>query len=84
MHQNLPIMKALYFFACLALISVVFLKFGSVNKKENLYDAKQKIEAYKKRAVIGCAPNLASIDFSDPANSIPMLMDGAVIKCRSQ
>lgn len=66
-------MKMLSFFACIALISVSFIKFDSFNKKENLYDVRQKIEAYKKQTTIGCAPNLASIDFSDPANSIPLL-----------
>lgn len=73
MHQNLPGMRALYFFACIALISVAFTKLNSFDKKENLYDARQKIEAYKKQASTGCAPNLASIDFSDPANTIPLL-----------
>jgi len=66
-------MKTLCFFACIALVSVAFIKFDSFGNKESLYDVKQRIEAYKKQTIAGCAPNLASIDFNDPANTIPLL-----------
>jgi len=66
-------MRALFFLICIAAISVAFIKLDPFQKTEHAYDARQKVEAYKKQFTRGCAPDLASIDFNDPANAIPLL-----------
>jgi tetratricopeptide (TPR) repeat protein len=65
--------KAFSFLAFVALISFAFIKLTSVQKTEHSYNIRQKIDAYKKKYAFGCAPDLASIDFNDPANSVPLL-----------
>ena len=66
-------MKALSFLAGIAFISLAFIRLNPFQKNENSNDTRKKVEAYKKKFTLGCAPDLASIDFSDPANSIPLL-----------
>ena len=66
-------MKALSFLAGIAFISLAFIRLNPFQKNENSNDTREKVEAYKKKFTLGCTPNLASIDFSDPANSIPLL-----------
>jgi hypothetical protein len=66
-------MKALSFLAGIAFMSLAFIRLNPFQKNENSNDTRKKVEAYKKKFTLGCAPDLASIDFSDPANSIPLL-----------
>lgn len=66
-------MKALSFLVGIAFISLAFIRLNPFQKNENSNDTRKKVEAYKKKFTLGCAPDLASIDFSDPANSIPLL-----------
>ena len=66
-------MKAFFLLAFVAIISLAFIRLSSTQEKQNVYNARQKVDAYKKQSTLGCAPDLASIDFSEPTNAIPLL-----------
>lgn len=54
-------------------IFAVFIKASRSNKVKSPEALQNELKAYKSKYATGCSPDLAAIDFSDIANSIPLL-----------
>ncbi|MEJ7681077.1 MAG: hypothetical protein WKG06_25135 [Segetibacter sp.] len=66
-------MKTLFILFLASLISATFINWISSPNIIYSYEARQKAILSKKQKTFGCSPDLASIDFDDNANVIPLL-----------
>ena len=72
-HTKTCFMKSLAFILFSILISLAFIKMNSIKENEKSVKYREDIAIYKSRSVVGCMPDISSIDFSDNENIIPLL-----------
>ena len=66
-------MKNILILIPVSFICAAFIYVNNSSKSTISYQKRQDVLAYKARYAFGCSPNLASIDFNDEANLIPLL-----------
>jgi len=69
-HTKTCFMKSLAFILFSLLISLAFIKMNSIKENEKSVKYREDIAIYKSRSVVGCMPDISSIDFSDDVNII--------------